>query len=123
MDAFAKAEDLESRWRVMDAAERERASVLLEDAAAIIAAALEQSGVEIDEDDGTQAANLVRVSCAMVQRAMAQGDGEQQHAWGGNLVMNPSGDLYLSKADKRSLGIGRARIGALSMPGGRPWPA
>lgn len=123
MEAFATVSHLESRWRPMDPAEKKRAAVLLEDAAAIITAALEQSGVEIDEDDGTQAANLVRVSCAMVQRAMAQGDGEQQHAWGGNLVMNPSGDLYLSKADRRSLGIGRARIGALSMLGGQPWLA
>lgn len=118
MEAFATVSHLESRWRVMDAAEKKRAAVLLEDAAAIIMAALEQSGVEIDEDNETQAANLVRVSCAMVQRAMAQGDGEQQHAWGGNLVMNPSGDLYLSKADKRSLGIGRSRIGIVSMLGG-----
>lgn len=115
MEAFASVKDLESRWRVMDSSEKARASVLLKDAAAIIVAALDQSGVEINEYDETQAANLVRVSCAMVQRAMAQGDGEQQHAWGGNLVMNPSGDLYLAKADRRSLGIGGARIGVLSM--------
>ena len=118
MDAFATAKDLESRWRGMDAKEKAQAAVLLEDAAAIISAALEQSGIAVDEEDEVQAANLVRVSCAMVQRAMAQGDGEQQHAWGGNLVMNPSGDLYLSKADKRSLGIGRTRIGFASPFGG-----
>lgn len=115
MEAFATVKDLESRWRDMDSSEKARAAVLLQDAAAIIMAALEQAHIEIEEDDETQAANLVRVSCAMVQRAMAQGDGEQQHAWGGNLVMNPSGDLYLAKADRRSLGIGGARIGALSM--------
>lgn len=119
MEAFATVEDLESRWRVMDASEKKRAGVLLEDAAAIIAAALEQSGIKVAGDDEVQAANLVRVSCAMVQRAMAQGDGEQQHAWGGNLVTNPSGDLYLSKADKRSLGIGRCRIGFASPFGGQ----
>jgi hypothetical protein len=118
MEAFATVGDLESRWRVMDPSEKARASVLLMDAAAIISAALEQSGVKIAEDNETQAANLVRVSCAMVQRAMAQGDGEQEHAWGGNLVLNPSGDLYLSKADKRSLGIGRMRIGFASPFGG-----
>ena len=115
MEAFATVKDLESRWRVMDSAEKNRAVVLLQDAAAIITAAMKRSGVSLNEEDETQAANLVRVSCAMVQRAMAQGDGEQEHAWGGNLVTNPSGDLYLSKADKRSLGIGGARISALSM--------
>lgn len=116
MDAFATVNDLESRWRTMDPSEKARAGVLLVDAAAIIMAALDQSGIAIDEKDEVQAANLVRVSCAMVQRAMAQGDGEQSHAWGGNLVMNPSGDLYLSKADRKSLGIGRMRVGFVS-----PW--
>lgn len=115
MEAFATVNDLESRWRTMDSSERDRAAVLLVDAAAIIKAAMDRSCVKIDAKDETQAANLVRVSCAMVQRAMAQGDGEQQHAWGGNIVANPSGDLYLSKADKRSLGIGVARIGIFSM--------
>lgn len=115
MEAFATVKDLEQRWRVMDSAEKSRAGVLLQDAAAIITAAMQRSGVKLDEKNETQAANLVRVSCAMVQRAMAQGDGEQEHAWGGNLVTNPSGDLYLSKADRKSLGIGGARIGVLPM--------
>ena len=118
MEAFATVSDLESRWRVMDASEKKRAESKLEDAAAIIASAMLESGVEIESDNEIQAANLVRVSCAMVQRAMAQGDGEQEHAWGGNLVTNPSGDLYLSKADRKSLGIGRGRIGFASPFGG-----
>ena len=119
MEAFATVSDLESRWRTMDASEKKRAETLLEDAAAIIAASMEQSGVKVAEDDEIQAANLIRVSCAMVQRAMAQGDGEQEHAWGGNIVMSPSGDLYLSKADRKSLGIGRCRIGFASPFGGQ----
>ena len=118
MDAFATVNDLESRWRAMDPSEKKRAEVLLQDAAAIISSALNQSGVKIDGYDKTQNANLVRVNCAMVQRAMAQGDGEHENAWGGNLVMNPSGDLYLSKADKKSLGIGRMRVGFASPLGG-----
>lgn len=116
MEAFATVKDLESRWRALNGNEPKQAEALLFDAAAIITSAMNQSGIAIDEDDEVQAANLVRVSCAMVQRAMAQGDGEQSHAWGGNLVMNPSGDLYLSKADRKSLGIGRMRVGFVS-----PW--
>lgn len=115
MEVFATASDLESRWRKMDPAEQARATELLKDASAIILAALKQAHINVDKQDEVQAANLVRVSCAMVQRAMAQGDGEQQHAWGGNLAANPSGDLYLSRADRRSLGIGGARIGVLSL--------
>ena len=119
MDAFAKVEDLENRWRVMDEREKAQAEFLLTDAAAIISAALRQAGIEISKEDEVQAANLVRVNCVMVQRAMAQGDGEQEHAWGGNLVANPSGDLYLSKADRKSLGIGGLRVGFVSMAGSR----
>ena len=115
MDAFATVKDLESRWRAMDQTEKKRADILLQDATAIIASALKQSDIAVDDKDETQAANLVRVSCAMVQRAMAQGDGEQEHAWGGNIVLNPSGDLYLSKADKKSLGIGSQRVGFVSI--------
>ena len=114
MDAFATVGDLESRWRVMDSYEKEKAEVLLQDSAAIISSRMEQSGVKVDGYDKTQKANLVRVSCAMVQRAMANGDGQQEHAWGGNIVANPSGDLYLSKQDARSLGIGKFRIGFVS---------
>lgn len=115
MEAYAKVSDLERRWRTLDASERARAAVLLEDAAAIIASAMKTAGVAVDYEDEEQEANLVRVSCSMVQRAMAQGDGEQQHAWGGELVMNPSGDLYLSKADKKSLGVLKLRVASIPM--------
>lgn len=118
MEVFASVKDLESRWRILDSAENKRAEALLFDAAAIIVAALSQSGIAIDEEDKVQAANLVRVSCAMVMRAMGQGDGEQQNAWGGNIVMNPCGDLYLAKADRKSLGLERMRVGFVSPFGG-----
>lgn len=114
MEAFASVADLEARWRALDSAESARAEALLLDAAAIVRAAMRRSGVAVDGSDEVQAANLVRVSCAMVQRAMAQGDGEQQHAWGGNLVLNPSGDLYLAKADRMALGLGGCRVGTLA---------
>lgn len=115
MEAYAKVSDLEGRWRTLDASERKRAELLLVDAAAIIASAMRNAGVVVDHDDQEQRANLIRVNCSMVQRAMGQGDGEQQHAWGGELVMNPSGDLYLSKADKRSLGVLKLRVASVPM--------
>ena len=115
MEAYARVADLEKRWRTLDPSEKARAEVLLVDAAAIIASAMRTARVVVDPDDQEQEANLVRVSCSMVQRAMAQGDGEQQHAWGGELVMNPSGDLYLSKADKKSLGVLKLRVASIPM--------
>ena len=115
MEAYAKVSDLECRWRTLDPYEKTRAEVLLVDAAVIIASAMKAACVVVDPDDQEQAANLVRVSCSMVQRAMAQGDGEQEHAWGGELVMNPSGDLYLSKSDKKSLGIIKLRVASNPM--------
>lgn len=118
MEAFASVQDLENRWRPMDSSEKKRAEALLLDAAAIISAAMSRSGVKVDGYDKVQKANLVRVSCAMVMRAMGQGDGEQVNAWGGNIVANPCGDLYLAKADRKSLGLERMRVGFASPFGG-----
>lgn len=114
MEAFATVGDLENRWRSLNGDEPKRAEALLFDAAAIITAAMNEACVPIDEKDEVQAANLVRVSCAMVMRAMGQGDGEQVNAWGGNIVANPCGDLYLAKADRKSLGLERMRVGFAS---------
>lgn len=118
MEAFATVKDLKARWRDIDPSMEERAEALLFDATVLIMSELERVGIEIVANDEVQAANLVRVSCAMVMRAMGQGDGEQVHAWGGDIVANSCGDLYLSKADKRSLGIGRQRIGFVHPWGG-----
>jgi hypothetical protein len=115
MEAFATVKDLESRWRVMDSAEKKRAEVLLQDAAAIIASEMKYSGVKVDGYDKEQNANLVRVSCEMVLRVMEPD--VPQEAWGvGAVVPRPSA-LYVSKQEKKSLGIGRQRIGVLSMMG------
>ena len=114
MEAFATVNDLESRWRVMDAAEKKRAETLLMDAAIIIMEELERSRIEIDPEDERQAANLVRVSCDMVLRVMEPD--VPQEAWGVNAVVSRPGALYISKQEKRSFGIGRQRIGFV-----HPW--
>lgn len=109
--AFATYEDVEGRWRTLTADEQERATVLLEDAATILT-----SMVEVDGEDAQQAEALRLVSCNMVIRSMvasassAFGVDELQATMGpfGQTAhfANPNGDMYLTKLDKKLLGIG-----------------
>lgn len=108
---YATVQDVEDRWRPLSAADAARAAVLLEDAA-----------VEIDSacpptDPLTDAEARLIVSCRMVKRAMATPGGvdgvgvESVQAGAGPFqqtqrFVNPSGDLYLTKADRRLLGCG-----------------
>lgn len=116
--AFATVDDLVARWRRLDDEESARASTLLADAAAII----EAEGVDASEPDEATAALLKMVSCEMVKRAM-QASPAQPAATQGSVTVgpfsesftyaNPTGDLYLTKAEKRRLGIGGCRIGSI----------
>lgn len=115
--AYASYEDVEARWRPLSASEQERATVLLGDAAAIL-----DSFVKVDEDDDEQAELLKVVSCNMVIRAMSAAldtfgvtqssmtAGPYTQSWS---YANPSGDLYLTKAEKRLLGIASGYIGSI----------
>lgn len=107
---FALASDLELRWKPLTPGERSQADVLLEDASQLI----------VDQCPAASAASestLRRVACSVVKRAMMAppilGAESVQQGGGGyqasvNFV-NPSGDLYLSKSEKQSLGCGRQR--------------
>lgn len=112
--AYADVSDVEDRWRTLSAPERTRAGFLLDDAA------VEMDSVCLPSDPPTPtelAARMV-VSCRMVKRAMATPGGiegigvESIQAGAGPFqetqkFANPSGDLYLTKADKGLLGCGR----------------
>lgn len=109
--AFATFEDVEGRWRTLTADEQTRATSLLDDAATILC-----SMVDIKPCDTQQAAALKLVSCNMVIRSMvasessAFGVDELQATMGpfGQTAhfANPNGDMYLTKLDKKLLGIG-----------------
>lgn len=109
--AFATCEDVEGRWRTLTADELVRATTLLEDASTILSGM-----VDVDEGDAQQAAALRLVSCNMVIRSMvasassAFGVDELQATMGpfGQTAhfANPNGDMYLTKLDKKLLGIG-----------------
>lgn len=116
--AYATYSDIEARWRTLSTDEQAQATTLLEDAAAML-----DSLVDIDPEDETQAYLLKVVSCSMVIRSMVASASdafgiEQLQATMGPFgqtarFTNPTGDLFLTKAEKSLLGIGGAFIGDL----------
>ena len=106
--AYADVQDLESRWRELDALEKNKASVLLNDAADMLS-----TFVEVDRSDEKQMSVLKIVSCNMVRRAMCSSDVEGiaslSQAVGSTSVTaqwsNTDGALFLTKNDKQMLGI------------------
>ena len=117
MTPFASVEDYEARYGKVD--DEERISKLLQDATNIIA---RQPGFCDKDRDDTWWGVLETVACAMVHRSMmagsyaglssvSQGAGGYTASVG---VYNPGGDLYLTRNEKKALGIGGARIGSVS---------
>ena len=115
--AYATYQDVEARWRPLSTEEQERCSVLLDDAAAVL-----DSLCKVDAADDAQAELLDMVSCNMVIRCMsAAADAfgvSQQSMTAGPYTQqwtysNPSGDMYLTKMEKRLLGITSGYIGSI----------
>lgn len=112
--AYATLEDLEARRGVLDLDEREKAAALLDDAAVILDALVVIDGTEEQET------LLNLVSCNMVIRALsitpdAYGVSSLSTTAGvyseSLQYSNPSGDMYLTKLEKRLLGITTSYIG------------
>ena len=124
--AYAEVEDLEARWRSLSTDEQGRAAVLLEDAAVRLDAACAPS----DPPTAQELAARKIVSCEMVKRALAagtagaavgvtsiqQGAGPYQETL---QFANPTGDLYLTKSDRKLLGCGAQAAFTVSMVTGR----
>lgn len=131
---YATAQDLADRWRPLTPDEETRAGVKLRDAATRMRAACPDlderlaSGV-LDPD-----VPLI-VSCEMVRRAMlapvdqaAAGQVQQTAGPFSQSVTytNPTGDLYLTKAERQMLGCGgqsafTVPMGSVSGAVHRPW--
>ena len=116
--AFADVSDIENRWRELTTDEQDRASVLIDDASAMLAAQ-----VEIDAADTAQIELLKIVTCSMVIRAMSATEAD---SYGANSMTmtagpysqswnysNPTGDMYLTKYEKKLLGITSGYIGTI----------
>lgn len=112
--AYATLEDLEARRGVLDQDEREKAAALLDDAAVILDGLVTVDGSEEQE------MLLMIVSCNMVSRALSA----TPDAFGVSSLSttagvyseslqyaNPSGDMYLTKLEKRLLGVTTSYIG------------
>lgn len=116
--AFATVSDIEARWRDLTVSEEARAAVLLDDAAAMLSKL-----VDVDPADTEQAALLKAVNCDMVIRNMSQTSSElygvsQSSMTAGPYTQamsyaNPSGDMYLTKLERRLLGITSDYIGSI----------
>lgn len=105
--AYATVDDLAARWRPLTADEEVRATELLEDAAVRVDAA--KAPANPITDSGVRKI----ISCDMVKRAMISGVGITQQSQNSNgfsqavTYANPTGDMYLTKEDKRLLGLRR----------------
>lgn len=117
MAAYATREDVEKGYRELTEAEQEKASALLDEAAVII-----------DAYASPTAGNEVKkvVSCRMVRRAMGDEAGVQIPMGASQGTVSAlgysksftygtgaSGELYLTKQDKKLLGVS-AQIGSYS---------
>ncbi len=118
MAAFAEVSDLEARWRPLPTPqEQATATALLGDASLIIRA-------EAPGADALDAELTKMVACGMVKRAMLasnmEGFSQVQNAAGpfqhGGTLANPMGNLYLSKQDRRLLGISARAFMIDTMP-------
>lgn len=116
--AFADVSDIESRWRELSTDEEARANTLIDDASAMLSAL-----VAVDETDEEQAELLKMVCCNMVIRAMSASEydafgasqmtmtaGPYSQQW---TYTNPSGDMFITKMEKRLLGISTSYIGTI----------
>lgn len=112
---LATVDDLRSAGVDVGPADESRASFLLEWASALVRSEL---GGEPDPDAGRL------VCCSAVGRALEAdraGVTQSSETVGpfslGLTYANPSGDLYLTKAERSLLGCGRARVASVSMTG------
>lgn len=112
--AYADVSDLEVRWRTLDESETARAEALLDDASAML-----DAYVTVDDTDEQQLKLLKIVVCNMVERAMSTASDDEVDLYGVTQqsmtavgftrqlsYANPTGDLYITKAERKLLKIG-----------------
>lgn len=103
--AYATVDDLQAGWRTLTADEQTRATTLIGRASTMLEALCDTTSKSADI--------LEIVVCSMVQRVMvaesagvsaeSMGAGGYSQSW---TYSNPSGDMYLTKNEKKMLGIG-----------------
>jgi hypothetical protein len=116
---FAALQEFKDRWPDMPAGADAHARVLLEDASQFILDTIPTAGA-------ASASTRRRIVCAVVRRAMPDADGMdgmesiQQSAGPFGVTMkpvNPAGDFYLTKQEKKALGDGAQRAFGVQIAG------
>lgn len=110
---YATTADLVARWRPLTVSETSTATTLLGDASVRIRAEFPDVDERIESDPQTLDPEVPKmVACAMVKRAMMNGPdaamaGSVQQTAGpfsqSTTFVNPTGDLYLTTAERRML--------------------
>lgn len=113
---FATTDDLEARWHTpLTQEERRRATAALDDATALITDECARAGVDAAS---IRPATLTAITCAAVIRKLSTDDDHlgvtnaQQTAGSFSesfTYSNPMGDLYLTAAERKRLGLRRQR--------------
>lgn len=114
-------EELESRWHPLETVDKVQAKALLADAVDVIKA-------ECSHWETLPEERVVRVACQMVKRAMLAGDWAgitQRSETDGPFTesftfSNADGDLYLTRSERKALGIAGQRAFFVDMADGRP---
>ncbi len=120
MVAHATFEDVRRRYPSVSDDQRGRVEALLEDASSLVSRAMADAGVAVDAGDQGQADAIRAVTCAVAVRSMPAFDADGYapvKSWqegigpftGSVTLANPTGDLYLTSAERKWLGIDAAR--------------
>ena len=101
---YAEVFDVEAGFRALSKDEQTRCAALLSEAAIIIDAYNPDAGADVKQ----------LVSCRMVRRQLGEDDSTGGVSFPmGSMSGGSSGELYLSKLEKKLLGVG-SRVGARS---------
>lgn len=112
---FATLADLEARWHTLEPSLTQKAQTALDDATVMLLDELDRGNVNVAS---IRPATLTAVVCAMVIRKLTTDDdhlgvtNSQQTAGGFSesfTYSNPMGDLYLTTAERKRLGLRRQR--------------
>lgn len=110
---FATLADLEARWHPIEPSLTQKAQTALDDATVMLLDELDRGGVSVAS---IRPATLTATVCAMVIRKLTTDDehlgvtNSQQSAGGFSesfTYSNPMGDLYLTSAERKRLGLRR----------------
>lgn len=122
---FATVDDLKARWPDFPVGAETHATVLLEDASQFILDTVPTAG-------DAAAATRRRIVCAVVKRSMeaaaadTAGFESVQESTGpfsfGGKPVNPNGDFYLTKQERKALGDGAQRAFGIAIGGAAASP-